>query len=116
MISNEIVVYVDNIKCKANRINVTCYESYNISNDDIEAFVVHLRRKLRSEGFEYTRSYVSWVKEIYAHNVLYRRNIWTLSTKDTDLTDGEEWYRLLFFSIIFVLGNIKQSIISLFKK
>ena len=113
----DIIVYVQGIKCRANRINVTCYESYNLDNDSIEKFVYLVRSELSSVyNINYERSVSSWVKEIYTHNVLYRRNIWIQSTKDTDLTDGEEWYRLFFYNIIWYLGKFKRYINNILKK
>ena len=114
--SKDIIVHIQSIKCRANRINVTCYESYNIANENIEKFVYLIRSELSSVyNITYKRSISSWVREIYAHNVLYRRNIWIQSTKDTDLTDGEEWYRLLCYNIIWYLGKFKRFINKRFK-
>ena len=102
IISKDIIIYIDGIKCRCNTINITIYESYNIPNDKIEQFVNRLRTELSVvDGIKFKRSKESFIREIYAHNVLYKRNICTISTKDTDITDNEEWYRLLFFNIIF---------------
>lgn len=100
--SREIIVHVDGIKCRANEINVTCYDSYQIQNDCIERFINRLRSELSSvDGFNYKRSAKSWIKEMYVHNILYRKGLWIVSTKDTDLTEGEEWYRILFYNILY---------------
>lgn len=110
-VAKDNIIYIDGLKCRCNKINITIYESYNINNDDIEAFVVKLRKETEKLYLKYERDNLSWVREIYAHNLLYRRNMFVSSTKDTDLTDGEEWYRLLFYRIIFVIGKIKETIV-----
>ena len=112
IISKDIIIYINNIKCRCNRVNITIYESYNIPNDKIEEFVNRLRIELLDVyGIEFKRSKESFIREIYAHNVLYRRNIC-----DTDITDNEEWYRLLFFDTIYYLSQFKYKIKNIFKK
>lgn len=99
----DTIIYIDNIKIKANSINVTIYDSYKISENDIDQFVINTRIELYNRGLKYERSCISWMKEIYAHNILYKLNLWQIFTKDTDLTETEEWYRLFFFNIIYII-------------
>lgn len=115
-ISKDVIIYIDNIKCRCNNVNVTVYESYNISNNKIEEFVDKLKLEMSTNGFNYKRSRESFIREIYAHNVLYRKNICVMNTKDTDITDNEEWYRLFCFNIIYYLGIFVEKIKSVFKK
>lgn len=99
----DTIIYIDNIKIKANSINVTIYDSYKISNDDIDQFVIDARTELYNHGLKYERSCISWMKEIYAHNILYKLHLWEIFTKDTDLIEIEEWYRLFFFNVIYII-------------
>lgn len=99
----DTIIYIDDIKIKANSINVTIYDSYKISENDIDQFVINTRIELYNRGLKYERSCISWMKEIYAHNILYKLNLWQIFTKDTDLTETEEWYRLFFFNIIYII-------------
>jgi len=116
-ISKDIIIYIDGIKCRCNTINITVYESYNIPNDKIEQFVNRLRTELSVvDGIEFKRSKESFIREIYAHNVLYRRNIYVMSSKDTDITDNEEWYRLLAFDTIYYIGQLTYKLKNIFKK
>ena len=116
-ISKDIIIYIDGIKCRCNTINITVYESYNIPNDKIEQFVNRLRTELSVvDGIKFKRSKESFIREIYAHNVLYRRNICVMSSKDTDITDNEEWYRLLAFDTIYYIGQLKYKLKNIFKK
>ena len=113
IIRKDTILYINGIKCRCNSVNITVYESYNIEN--IEEFVDKLRIELAVHNETYTRSRESWIREIYAHNILYKKNICITSTKDTDITDKEEWYRLLFFDIIYYLYKLKHKISNLFK-
>ena len=82
-----------------------------------EQFVNRLRTELSVvDGIEFKRSKESFIREIYAHNVLYRRNIYVMSSKDTDITDNEEWYRLLAFDTIYYIGQLKYKLKNIFKK
>lgn len=115
-ICKDTIVYIDGIKCRCNNVNITVYESYTIPDNKIEEFVDKLRMEMTVHSFSYKRSKESFIREIYAHNVLYRRNICTMSSKDTDITDNEEWYRLFCFDIIYYLGQFKTKIKNIFRK
>lgn len=115
-ISKDVIFYIYNTKCRCNNVNVTVYESYNIPDNKIEEFVDKLRIEMSAHSFSYKRSKESFIREIYSHNVLYRRNICTMSSKDTDITDNEEWYRLFCFDTIYYLGQFKSKIKKIFKK
>lgn len=114
-VCKDVIMYIDGTKCRCNNVNITIYESYNIPNDKIEEFVDKLRIEMDVHNFSYKRSKDSFIREIYAHNVLYKRNICTMSSKDTDITDNEEWYRLFCFDIIYYLSKLKAKISNLFK-
>lgn len=111
--SKDIFLDIEGIKCRCNEVNITCYDSHQLSNNKIREFVSILRRDTYSNGLSYYRTNLSWEKEIYAHNILYRKGLYVVSTKDTDLTEGEEFHRILFYNILYyfhkyIWSNIKN--------
>ena len=44
-ISKDVIIYIDNIKCRCNNVNVTVYESYNIYNNKIELIPIEKKGK-----------------------------------------------------------------------
>lgn len=56
----------------------------------------------------HNRTINSYVKELFAHNILYKFGIARSRTRDTDLNDNESKFRLFCYNIIWILFPKKK--------
>ena len=78
-------------------------ESYMMPYTDINKFVFDLKTVVNSTpeliGL-YHRSSKSWEKEIIAHIKLYKLGLFKLHTKDTDLDENENIFKIIAYNIL----------------
>ena len=79
-------------------MNYTVKEGYNYNKHQIKSIVhmLYLDYKLG-----HGRSETSYVKEWFAHNVLYKLGLFRSHTADVDLNDNESCFRRLCYNIIY---------------
>lgn len=78
---------------------ITIKDSYLVE-DDAEKLAFLQTLCLENEGLELCRSIKSMLIEWKAHNILYKRRLFTARTKDTDLEYGQNWLVALGYRII----------------
>ena len=83
------------------RVNVN-YQIKGSFSYDLEQIKKEVN-KLYTEGkLSHKRTETSYVREWFAHNWLYSHGLFKSHTKDVDLNDDEQWYRLLIYDLIFL--------------
>lgn len=75
-------------------------QSYSIPYPNIESFCYKLKQV--TKFYSYKRSDRSWKREIIAHNIFYNMGTFTEHTKDTDLDEHEQWWRLAAYELIYI--------------
>lgn len=86
--------------------NICIKDTYMMPYTDINKFVFDLKTVINSDpelSGLYHRSSKSWEKEIAAHIRLYKIGLFKLHTKDTDLDENENIFRLIGYNILSLL-------------
>lgn len=64
------------------------YDSYLIPNKELNKVVYKIIKERKTKGLPVTREVKSYVREIKAHNRLYKLGLFKSHTKDTDLEEN----------------------------
>lgn len=79
-------------------MNLHIEDSYDIDIERI-VFLTNILYDIGKLGNK--RSVKSYIKEWYAHNVLYKMHLFRKHTKDVDLNDDESLFRRACYSVIW---------------
>lgn len=93
-------IEIDGIKCVLKLSSIRVKQSYNIPYPNIEDFCYKLKQVTKL--YSYKRSDSSWKREIIAHNIFYNIGTFVEHTKDTDLDEHEQWWRLVAYELIYI--------------
>lgn len=78
--------------------NTCIYNSYRIDPDDVDVWIVKIRKKRHEKGFKTNRSFGSYARELKAHIRMYKMHLFRSHTKDTDLEeDIKLWKEIVYF-------------------
>ena len=93
-----------NIKMKAKFLitgnNTKVIDSYKLNDKEIKEIVENIINERKKKGLKVTRSKESYIREIKAHNVLYKHNLFISHTKDTDLEENISKLKDIIYYII----------------
>lgn len=89
------------IQYTLSKYNIHIVNSYQVrTKEDMETIVKSIRTEAAQNGFEYSRSNSSWVKEWMAHNYMYDKGFQKDRTGSVDLNEDESKLRLLAYKVI----------------
>ena len=92
---------ISGYKCDLTDSNTKIYDSYKLRNDaQITCLVVMIIRTRRALNLKITRDTKCYVREIKAHNKLYKMGLFKSHTKDTDLEEPISKNKRLIFNVI----------------
>ncbi len=78
---------VGNYYCYITKGNTKLFDSYLISDEELNKVVKEIIKARYEKGYKVTRSEKSYIREIKVHNRFYRLGILKKRTKDTDLEE-----------------------------
>ena len=99
----EWILKTDNrrIKCTVNGINmvdkVSVVELIDNDKDTLIDEIIKVRKKKK---YKVTRSKVSYVREVKAHNRLYKLGLFESHTMHSDLEENIVWWKDIFYWVI----------------
>lgn len=68
--------------------NTKVIDSYKLNDKEIKEIVENIINERKKKGLKVTRSKESYIREIKAHNRLYKLGLFKSHTKDTDLEEN----------------------------
>lgn len=90
------------------KTNVHIKNSYAIKDDNLKKkFLDLIIMKGKLLGFEYKRTFNSWLHEWKAHNTLYNWGYKRERTADVDLNEDESFLKRFIYSILAIFENTK---------
>lgn len=88
--------------------NVHIKDSYTIKDDALKKkFLDLIIMKGKLLGFEYKRTFNSWLCEWKAHNTLYNWGYKRERTADVDLNENESFLKRFIYSILAIFEKTK---------
>lgn len=76
------------MKIKYTKTCTKIYDSYLIPNNELNKVVYKIIKERKAKDLPVTREVKSYVREIKAHNRLYKLGLFKSHTKDTDLEEN----------------------------
>ena len=92
-----------NLKVRYSRTNVHVNDSFMVTSKDIEFWVAYIIVQGAKNGFVYSRSADSWIREWKAHNLLFKLGIEPARTRDVDLNEDETIIRRVGYFLLSLL-------------
>lgn len=92
-----------NLKVCYSNTNVHINDSYIISRRDIPSWVERIKSFGEQNGYTYSRSNKSWIREWKAHNLLFKWGIEPTRTRDVDLNEDETAIRKVGYFLLSLL-------------
>ena len=90
------------------KTNVHIKVSYIIKDDALKKkFLDLIIMKGKLLGFEYKRTFNSWLREWKAHNTLYNWDYKRERTADVDLNENESFLKRFIYSILAIFEKTK---------
>lgn len=90
------------------KTNVHIKDSYIIKDDALKKkFLDLIIMKGKLLGFEYKRTFNSWLREWKAHNTLYNWDYKRERTADVDLNENESFLKRFIYSILAIFEKTK---------
>ena len=78
------------------------WDSYLLKNDELDEVVNEIMESRLLMRYPVTRCHNDYVREIKAHNRLYKMGLFRSHTKDTDLEENIKRYKKIIYSILGV--------------
>lgn len=91
---------LDKYKVKFKKKNTKIYDSFRLDNYEIDVLTELIILKREQQGLKVTRTKKSYVREIKAHNRLYKLGLFKSHVTDTDLEEPIKWWVELIYRII----------------
>ena len=92
-----------NLKVRYSSTNVHVNDSCIISHKDIPSWVQRVKSFGEQNGYTYSRSVQSWIREWKAHNLLFKLGIEPARTRDVDLNEDETIIRRVGYFLLSLL-------------
>lgn len=90
------------------KTNVHIKDSYTIKDDALKKkFLDLIIMKGKLLGFEYKRTFNSWLREWKAHNTLHNWDYKKERTADVDLNENESFLKRFIYSILAIFEKTK---------
>ena len=84
--------------------NIRINDSYKIeTKSDMLDILVHVCADAEAQGYTYTRTIKSWLREWQAHNFLYLIGIARKRTGSVDLNEDESSFKRFYYHLIAIL-------------
>lgn len=75
-------------------------DSYNLTNEESKIIASHIKTTRKALKYIVKRSLESYIREIIAHNRLYKMHLFRSHTKDTDLEENITKTKELIYRIV----------------
>lgn len=91
---------VNNMMCDITREMTTVHCSFLMKKDEVGSLITELLCERGKKRYPITRSHKSYVRELLAHNRMYKMHLFRKHTKDCDLEENIKLWKDIFYWVI----------------
>ena len=90
--------------CDVEKDLTTIHHSYLMNDKEVEKLIDEMIKGRKKKKYKVTRSKVSYVREVKAHNRLYNLGLFESHTMHSDLEENIVWWKEIVYFIIGFQG------------
>ena len=93
-------IVLNEMVCDVSKDLTTIHHSYLMNEEDVEDLIDEIIATRKKKKYKVTRSKESYVREVKAHNRLYKLGLFKKHTMHTDLQENIVWWKEFIYWII----------------
>lgn len=91
---------VNDMVCDITRELTTIYNSFLIEKNEVDSLITEVLCERGKKRYPITRSHKSYVRELLAHNRMYKMHLFRKHTRNSDLEENIVWWKDIFYWVI----------------
>ena len=93
-------VMIENMMCDVEKDLTTIHHSYLMDDKEVDKLIDEIIKYREKKKYKVTRSKRSYVREVKAHNRLYKLGLFESHTMHSDLEENIVWWKDIFYWVI----------------